>query len=91
MTENIWIAKASSCKKCSLPVGVLTEKLVETIGCKLTAHVGGVRDARAADLWISGGEISGKVEGHLRFAYRAARMLGELLATNTRKVGDTCN
>jgi hypothetical protein len=43
----------------------------------LTAHIGGVKDARAVDRWIAGGEIYGDAESRLRFAFQVARTLRE--------------
>jgi len=50
-----------------LPASKVVEKLVEIVGRKLTAYVGGVKDARAVDRWIAGGEIYGNAESRLRF------------------------
>ena len=40
-----------------LPASKVVEKLVEIVGRKLTAYIGGVKDARAVDRWIAGGAI----------------------------------
>jgi hypothetical protein len=53
------------------------QKLVEIIGRKLTAYVGGVKDARAVDRWIAGGDIYGDSEARLRFVFQVARTLRE--------------
>ena len=45
-----------------LPASKVVEKLVEIVGRKLTAYIGGVKDARAVDRWIAGGEIYGDAE-----------------------------
>ena len=60
-----------------LPASKVVERLVEIIGRKLTAHIGGVKDARAVDRWIAGGEIYGDAESRLRFAFQVARTLRE--------------
>ena len=60
-----------------LPASKVVEKLVEIVGRKLTAYIGGVKDARAVDRWIVGGEIYGNAESRLRFAYQVARALSE--------------
>jgi hypothetical protein len=60
-----------------LPASRVVEKLVEIVGRKLTAYIGGVRDARAVDRWIAGGEIYGNAESRLRFAFQVARALSE--------------
>ena len=60
-----------------LPASKVVEKLVEIVGRKLTAYIGGVKDARAVDRWITGGEIYGGAESRLRFAFQVARALSE--------------
>jgi len=60
-----------------LPAAKVVEKLVEIVGRKLTAYIGGVKDARAVDRWIAGGEIYGSAESRLRFAFQVARTLSE--------------
>ena len=60
-----------------LPASKVIEKLVEIVGRKLTAYIGGVRDARAVDRWIAGGAIYGDAESRLRFAFQVARALSE--------------
>ena len=58
-----------------LPATAVVEKLVEIVG--LTAYIGGVKDARAVDRWIAGGEIYGDAEARLRFAFQVVRTLSE--------------
>ena len=60
-----------------LPASKVVEKLAEIVGRKLTAYIGGVKDARAVDRWIAGGEIYGNAESRLRFAFQVARALSE--------------
>jgi len=60
-----------------LPASKVVEKLVDIVGRKLTAYIGGVKDARAVDRWIAGGAIYGGAEGRLRFAFQVARALNE--------------
>ena len=60
-----------------LPASKVVEKLVDIIGRKLTAYIGGVKDARAVDRWIAGGAIYGDAESRLRFAFQVARTLSE--------------
>jgi hypothetical protein len=60
-----------------LPASKVVEKLVEIVGRKLTAYIGGVKDARPVDRWITGGEIYGGAESRLRFAFQVARALSE--------------
>jgi hypothetical protein len=60
-----------------LPAPKVVEKLVEIVGRKLTAYIGGVKDARAVDRWIAGGGIYGDAESRWRFAFQVARTLSE--------------
>ena len=60
-----------------LPATAVVAKLVEIGGRKRTAYIGGVKDARAVDRWIVGGEIYGDAESRLRFAFQVARTLSE--------------
>jgi hypothetical protein len=60
-----------------LPASKVVDKLVEIVGRKLTAYIGGVKDARAVDRWIAGGEIYGNAEIRLRFAFQVIRALSE--------------
>ena len=60
-----------------LPAAKVVEKLVEIVGRKLTAYIGGVKDARAVDRWIAGGAVYGGAETRLRFAFQVARTLSE--------------
>lgn len=60
-----------------LPFPTVTSKLVEIIGRKLTAYIGGVKDVRAVDRWIAGGDIYGDAEARLRFAFQLVRTLSE--------------
>ncbi|MGB6871304.1 MAG: RES family NAD+ phosphorylase [Acidobacteriaceae bacterium] len=59
------------------PIPEIVKQLVGIIGRKLTAYVGGVRDVRAVDRWMKGGEIYGDAEQRLRFAFQLVRMLAE--------------
>jgi len=58
-----------------LPASKIVERLVEIVGRKLTAYIGGVKDVRAVDRWIAGGAIYGDAESRLRFAFQVARAL----------------
>lgn len=60
-----------------LSTSQLVEKLVEIVGRKMTAYIGGVKDARAVDRWIAGGEIYGGAESRLRLAFQVARTLSQ--------------
>ena len=59
------------------PIPEIVKQLIGIIGRKLTAYVGGVRDVRAVDRWIKGGELHGDAEERLRFAFELVRMLAE--------------
>lgn len=60
-----------------LPTGELVQKLVDVIGRKLTAYIGGVKDVRAVDRWIEGREMYGDAEQRLRFAFQVVSTLRE--------------
>ena len=60
-----------------LPASKVVDKLVEIVGRKLTAYIGGVKDARAVDRWIAGGEIYSNAEIRLRFDFQVIRALSE--------------
>ena len=60
-----------------LPIPKIVEQLIEMIGRKLTAYVGGVKDVRAVDRWMNGGELYKDSEQRLRFAYQLVRMLAQ--------------
>lgn len=60
-----------------LPTADIVSRLVEILGRKLTAYIGKVKDVRAVDRWIAGGDIYGDAEERLRFAYQVARTLRE--------------
>jgi hypothetical protein len=59
------------------PQSTVVERLVEIVGRKLTAYIGGVKDVRAVNRWIAGGEIYGEAEARLRFAFQVVRTLSE--------------
>ncbi len=60
-----------------LPTTEIVSQLVAILGRKLTAYIGKVKDVRAVDRWIAGGEIYGDAEQRLRFAFQVARTLSE--------------
>ncbi|MGA9717320.1 MAG: DUF2384 domain-containing protein [Acidobacteriaceae bacterium] len=60
-----------------LPTTQIVSQLVAILGRKLTAYIGKVKDVRAVDRWIAGGEIYGDAEQRLRFAFQVARTLSE--------------
>ena len=60
-----------------LPLATVIQKLVELIGRKLTAYIGGVKDVRAVDRWMAGGEIYREAAARLRFAFQVVRTLSE--------------
>ena len=59
------------------PIPGIVKQLVGIIGRKLTACVGGVRNVRAVDRWMKGGELYGDAEQRLRFAFQLVEMLAE--------------
>jgi hypothetical protein len=60
-----------------LPAPEIVSRLVAILGRKLTAYIAKVKDVRAVDRWIAGGEIYGDAEQRLRFAFLVARTLYE--------------
>ena len=60
-----------------LPTTEIVSQLVAILGRKLTAYIGKVKDVRAVDRWMAGGEIYGDAEQRLRFAFQVARTLSE--------------
>ena len=60
-----------------LSASKVVERRVEIVGRKLTAYIGGVKDVRAVDRWIAGGELYGGAESRLRFVFQVARALSE--------------
>jgi hypothetical protein len=60
-----------------LPATEIVSQLVAILGRKLTAYIGKVKDVRAVDRWMAGGEIYGDAEQRLRFAFQVARTLSE--------------
>ena len=73
-----------------LPASKVVEKLVEIVGRKLTAYIGGVNDARAVDRWIAGGAIYGDAESRLRFAFQVARLKRTRFAPCGAGLADGC-
>ena len=60
-----------------LPRTETVSRLVAILGRKLTAYIAKVKDVRAVDRWMAGGEIYGDAEQRLRFAFQVARTLRE--------------
>jgi hypothetical protein len=58
-----------------LPFSSLVSHLVNSIGRKLTAYVAGVKDVRAIDRWLEGGDAYGKVEPRLRLTFQVVGTL----------------
>lgn len=58
-----------------LPLSTIVGELVSILGRKLTAYIGKVKDVRAVDRWMAGGEVYGDAEQRLRFAFQVARTL----------------
>ena len=60
------------------PLAEIVEELVEILGKKLTAYIGGVKDTRVIDRWIHGGvEPYRDADRRIRLAYQIARTLSE--------------
>lgn len=53
----------------------LVARLAEVIGRKLTAYVAGVKDMRAVERWMGGGQPYGEVESRLRLTFQVVRTL----------------
>jgi hypothetical protein len=62
-------------KRTSIPE--IVKNMVDLIGRKLTAYVGGVKDVRAVDRWVSGGKLRTGAEYRLRFAFQVVGILAE--------------
>jgi hypothetical protein len=60
-----------------LPTTEIVSRLIAILGRKLTAYIAKVKDVRAVDRWMAGGEIYGDAEQRLRFAFQVARTLRE--------------
>lgn len=58
-----------------LPFPRLVAELVQVIGKKLTAYIGGAKDVRAVDRWMDGGEAYKDAGDRLRLAYRLVHLL----------------
>ena len=55
----------------------VARQLSDILGKKLTAYIGGVKDVRAVDRWIEGGDPYKDAGMRLRFAFQVARTLRE--------------
>lgn len=55
----------------------LVKRLTELMGRKLTAYVAGVKDVRALDRWIDGGQPYGDADQRLRLAFQVVGTLAE--------------
>lgn len=58
-----------------LSTSELVARVVEILGRKLTAYIGGIQDVRGVDRWIAGGRLYGDAEERLRLAFQVTRML----------------
>jgi hypothetical protein len=61
----------------SLNFAELVSRLADSIGRKLIAYVAGVKDVRAVERWIAGGQPYGDVEPRLRLTFQVVRTLLE--------------
>ena len=57
----------------SLNCAELVSRLADSIGRKLIAYVAGVKDVRAVERWIAGGQPYGDVEPRLRLTFQVVR------------------
>ena len=62
-------------KRTSIPE--IVKNMVDLIGRKLTAYVGGAKDVRAIDRWMSDGKLRNDAERRLRFAFQVVGILSE--------------
>ena len=53
----------------------IVKRLADILGRKLTAYVAGVKDVRALDRWIEGGQSYGDAEPRLRVTFQIVRTL----------------
>ena len=65
------------------PFPDLAQQLVGVLGKKLTAYVGGLKQARTVDGWIAGAQPYGDAEDRIRATYRIASMLAERLPASS--------
>lgn len=61
----------------SLKFSDLVSRLADAIGRKLIAYVAGVRDVRAVERWMAGGQPYGDAEARLRLTFQVVRTLLE--------------
>jgi hypothetical protein len=61
----------------TLPYSDLVRDLTALIGRKLVAYIAAVKDVRAVDRWIAGGEPYKQAEPRLRLTYHVAKMLAD--------------
>ncbi len=61
----------------SLEFPEIVRRLVDMIGRKLTAYIGGVKDVRALDRWLAGAEPYGDAKERLRLAFQVVTTLSE--------------
>lgn len=60
-----------------LPAAVIIKRLVELVGRKLTAYIGGARDVHVIDEWLAGGLPDDDTDQRLRVAFQLISMLSE--------------
>jgi len=61
----------------TLKFAELVSRLADSIGRKLIAYVAGVKDVRAVERWMAGGQPYGDVELRLRLTFQVVRTLLE--------------
>ncbi len=61
----------------SLSFAEIVTRLADSIGRKLVAYVGGVKDVRAVERWMTGGRPYGEVGPRIRLTFQVVRTLLE--------------
>jgi hypothetical protein len=59
----------------SLEFSVVVRELVEILGKKLVAYIGGAKDTRTVERWMNGSEPYNNPQDRIRLAFRVAKML----------------
>jgi len=58
-----------------LPSSELVGRVADVLGRKLTAYIGGAKDVRAVDRWITGGSLYGDARERFQLAFQIMQML----------------
>lgn len=59
----------------------LVGRVAETLGRKLTAYIGGAKDVRAVDRWITGGSLYGDARERFNLPSRSCRCSAAMIRT----------